>query len=163
MRLAEEAYLAACEASLASGTMRTRKRIWTDYLGFLQFYGISQTVSSGALLAYLQHLKLRGLHSRTILNYLSALKAQLDSLGVDTGVFNQYTIKAFCRHLTRIPRSVDPKGVLTASEIDTLFGINRSLPDYQPYALVLGWGFMHVCVSRILSLLGGGRLMGIDN
>ena len=69
--------MAATNCSAARATNRTHRRILREYLAFAYFHGITELTSVGAIMVYLQHLKNMGLQSRTICNYMSALKTQL--------------------------------------------------------------------------------------
>ena len=54
-----------------------------------------------------------------------------------------------------LPRNLYPKGVLTAPQVDLMFRINRTLPDYQPYAAAFSLGF-YACL-HISNVVPAGK------
>ena len=141
MGLAEAAYDAATTTAMAPATLRTRIRIFRDYLAFAFHHRITDIIALGSILAYAQHLSQLGLHPRTILNYVSTLKAHLQMTGHSTEAFQHSVFKAFGRSVLRRPSQLKPKGVFSRDNIDTLFRVNQSLPDHQPYAVAFALGF----------------------
>ena len=141
MGLAEAAYEVATTTAMAPATLRTRIRIFRDYLAFAYHHGITDTISLGSILAYAQHLSQSGLQPRTILNYVSALKAHLQITGHSIEMFQHSIFRAFGRSILRRPSQPKTKGVFTRDNIDTLFRVNQSLPDHQPYAVAFALGF----------------------
>ena len=61
MKLADAALISAIRTSSASTMSRACNRIFRDFLAFTYHHRISNLVSLGAILVYLQHLKLLGL------------------------------------------------------------------------------------------------------
>ena len=135
MGLAEAAYDVATTTAMAPATLGIR--IFRDYLAFAFHHRITDIIALGSILAYAQHLSQLGLHPRTILNYVSALKAHLHMTGHSTEVFQHSVFKAFGRSILRRPSQSKPKGVFTRDNIDTLFRVNQSLP----YAVAFALGF----------------------
>ena len=155
------AYTSATKISLAAATSRIQARTFKDYLGFTYYHGITDITSLGAILAYFQHLTQLGLQSCTILNYISALKAQLEWAGYLIDVSHHNMVKAFCRSILRVPGHPKLKSVFTPEQIDTLFRVNRTLLDYQSYAAAFVLGF-YACL-RISNIVPSSRMALTDD
>ena len=77
-------------------TRATRLHITKDYMGFCLTHKARKANNMASLMAYVQHLLDLGLSFRTINNYISALRKNLERLGLDTSCFEHRMLEAVC-------------------------------------------------------------------